>query len=248
MSATTSGTGLSVQRDGDVLQLTLDREESGNRLSRPLLEALAAQLEAVSGADAPKVVVLAGAGPDFSLGREPAPGPATPSGLRREFGLIQRVNELVVGCPAVTVAVIRGRALGAGLSLAARCDLVVAADDARLAFPEVPHGIPPTIVLSHYRYVLLRRHLLDLILTGREITAEEGQRMGLVSRVCPPAEVDAAVKDLVQRLGGYDVRTVRVVKQFVRRLDDVGPREAPTVGIEAYVNEMVDRAMAGGTR
>ena len=142
------------------------------------------------------------------------------------------------------MAKVQGQARGAALSFAGRCDLVYAAEDARLSFPEVRHGIPPTIVLSHYRYVLPRTVLLDLVLTGREITGNEGVAAGLVTRAVPAAELDGAAQDLASEVASYGSRTLRTIKQFMAGSDGMDPRDAPPYGIQVIGGEMVDRALS----
>lgn len=235
---------LSQSRDGGVLTLALDDPDGGNRLDRSVLEDLEAALVDAGRDPELAVFVLTGAGADFCLGRRPSTDPVTPRNLEAEFGRIQRVNELIQSSPCVTIAAIRGRALGAGLSLAGRCDLVVAEAGARLAFPEIPHGIPPTIVLSHYTYALQRIPLMDLILTGREIDALEAQRVGLVSRVVADGTLEASVRELADQLLGYDREVIRTVKSFVGSLSGVSPAQAPSYGIAVYANAIVERAIA----
>lgn len=228
---------------GGVATVTIDRS-GGNRLDVATVEELTTILEGLqTRASPPDVVVLTGAGDDFSLGREPAGGPRTPGALIEEFSRIQRLNELVQRYPAVIVAKLRGRSHGAALSLAARCDFVIVSDNVRLSFPEVRHEIPPTIVLSHFRYVLPRPVLYDLILTGREIEGEEAVRVGIATRCVPDAELDGAVDALVAQVVGYGSRTLRTIKRFMATTDGMDPRDAPRYGISMITNEMVDRAL-----
>ena len=231
------------ERSGAVATVTIDRPDAGNKLDVATVEALTEQLAELQQDDAPAdVVILAGAGADFSLGREPAGhGPPAPAALVAEFSRIQRLNELVQRYPAVTLAKVQGRARGAALSLAARCDFVFAADDARLSFTEVRSGIPPTIVLSHYRYVLPRHVLVDLILTGREITGVEAVAAGLVTRALPAADLDAAVSAVAGEVAGHGSRTLRTIKRFLADSEGMDPRDAPVYGISLIANEMVDR-------
>lgn len=234
-----------LDRHGAVATLTIDRPDAGNRLDGATVDALSDHLRSLQDGDDPaEVVVLAGAGPDFSFGRQPASdGPPTPSGLAHEFARIQGLNELVQRYPAVTIAKLQGQVRGAALSLAGRCDLVVADEDARLSFPEVRDGIPPTIVLSYYRYALPSKPLLDLILTGREIDADEGRRVNLVSRVAPAGRLDTTVDELATELAGHDPRTLRTIKRFLAGSEGMDPRDAPTYGMSLYANEIVDRRL-----
>lgn len=233
-----------LDRRGNVATLTLNRPEEGNRLNGALLDELAAALRTLSVDPATLVVVLRGAGADFSLGRQGPrlDRPPTPADLNAEFERVQAVNELVQEFPGVTVAVVHGRALGAGASLAGRCDLVVAAESAVLAFPEVPAGIAPTVVASYFAHRLPRTALLDLLFTGREVSSAEARQMGLVSRVVPDAELAAAVDALTGHLAALDSEVVRMVKGFLGQVDRLQPAEAARYGIALLVNQMVDHA------
>jgi enoyl-CoA hydratase/carnithine racemase len=236
-----------IDRSGPVATVTIDRPDAENKLDVTTVDALSRALtELQEGNDPADVVILAGAGEDFSLGREPADsGPPTPSALIIEFSRIQRLNELVQRYPAVTVAKVQGRARGAALSLSARCDFVLVAEDARLSFPEVQHGIPPTIVLSHYRYVLSRPVLFDLILTGREIDGAEAVAVGIATRAVVRSELDSVVSSLAEEVAGHGSRTLRTIKRFMAASDGMDPRDAPTLGISMITNEMVDRSLSG---
>jgi enoyl-CoA hydratase/carnithine racemase len=233
-----------VTRSGSVATVTIDRPDADNKLDVATVEALTDALtELQEGDDPADVVILAGAGSNFSLGRQPVDAPPTPSLLITEFSRIQRLNELVQKYPSVTIAKVQGQARGAALSLAGRCDFLIVSDDARLSFPEVRHGIPPTIVLSHYRYVLPRPVLFDLILTGREVTGADSVAMGIATRAVSREELDGVVSDLAQEVAGYGTRTLRMIKRFMASSDGMDPRDAPTLGISMITNEMVDRSL-----
>jgi enoyl-CoA hydratase/carnithine racemase len=240
---------VSIRRENAILTLALDRPDAGNRLDAATVDQLTAAFEGVSTeADPPAVVVLTSTSPDFSLGRERVPGaPQNPRAITAEFERIQRLNEAVQRCAAVTVAAVTGRAEGAGLSVAARCDIVVVAEDAQLSFPEIPHGIPPTIVLSHYRYVLPRAVLGDLIYTGRVLDGLDAVHFGLAARAVPEPQVLEVVQEIADQVAGSDRRSIALVKDFLARTETVPPVEAPGLGIAMYAVEMADRAVAART-
>ena len=237
---------VATQREQGILFASLDRPEADNRLDAATVDELTAIFEGIGAdQDPPAVIVLGSTSSDFSLGRQRVEGsPQTPSAITAEFQRIQRLNDAVQRCKAVTVAAITGRAEGAGLSLAARCDIVVVAEDARLSFPEIPHGIPPTIVLSHYRYVLPRSILGDLIFTGRVLDGQEAVRFGLAARCVPAAQVEDEAREIASVVAGYDRRSIALVKEFLARTESVSPVDAPGLGIALYALEMVDRALA----
>lgn len=233
--------------DGDVLYLSLNRPEAGHRIDAATIDELTDRLNAVAPLDGgPGVVVLGSTGPDFSLGRQrPAVQSSDPLDIVEEFQQIQKLNEAVQRCRAVTIAAIRGRAEGAGLSLAGRCDIVIVAEDARLSFPEIPHGIPPTIVLSHYRYVLPRSILGDLIFTGRELSGQEAIQLGLAARVVSSENLDAVVLAMAKQVASYDRRSIALVKEFLERTESLPAPLAPSLGISLYANEMSHRQLKG---
>lgn len=235
-----------VDDKSNVRYLSLNRPDAGNRLDQATVEALAGEFERANPLDSgPAVIVLGAVGPDFSLGRQRSPDPsADPLDITAEFGLIQRLNEAVQRCRAVTIAVVRGRAEGAGLSLAGRCDIVLVADDAELSFPEIPHGIPPTIVLSHYRYVLPRNLLGDLIFTGRVLKGSDAVQAGLAARAVGAGELDALADRLAGEIAGYDRRSIALVKEFLARTEGLPAPHAPALGISLYANEISHRDFA----
>lgn len=234
---------IKVSREGDILTLALNRPEAGNRLDGAVIEQLTKEYENADPLKGgPAAIVLTAIGPDFSLGRQrPAQQSVDPLDISAEFQRIQRLNEAVQRCRAVTLAALRGRVEGAGLSLAGRCDIVVVAEDARLSFPEILHGIPPTIVLSHYRYVLPRNLLGDLIFTGREVAGREAVQVGLAARAVPADEVEALAAALATKVAGHDRRSVALVKELLARTEGLPPGQAPGLGIALYANEMSHR-------
>jgi enoyl-CoA hydratase/carnithine racemase len=234
-----------IERDGAIASVVLNRPEAGNRLDAATLDALRDALTELAAVDTPSVVVLRAVGADFSLGRQASDIAPTPSAITAEFERVQAVNDLLQWFPTVTIAALKGEARGAGLSLAGRCDLVVAGEGTRLSFPEVQHDIPPTIVLSPYRYVLPRKVLYDLVLTGRVLSAEEGVAAGLVSRVVPDIALEESAMELAGQIAKYDERTLRTIKRFMRRTEGMNPNDAPPYGIATFANEMSDRSYPG---
>jgi len=128
-------------------------------------------------------------------------------------------------------------------ALAGRCDIVLIAEDARVSFPEIPHGIPPTIVLSYYRYVLPRNLLGDLIYTGRELNGFEAVQAGLAARAVAESELDALALKMAKQVAGYDRRSIALVKDFLARTENMTPAQAPGLGISLYANEISHRAI-----
>lgn len=232
-------------RQGDVLTVSLNRPDAGNRISPDMIHDLLAEYR---GADplsgGPAVIVLKAEGEVFSMGRQrPAQQSVNPADIVAEFSLIQELNEAVQHCRAVTIAAVHGRCEGAGLSLAARSDIVLIADDAVVSFPEIPHGIPPTIVLSHYRYVLPRNILGDLIFTGRELTGSEAVTCGLAARAVPATTLHEEAASIANQVAAYDRPSIALVKDFLKQTEALPSPLAPKLGISLYANELSSRLL-----
>ncbi len=189
------------------------------------------------------VIVLQGAGEQFSSGRARmgAHGEATALGIRAELEVITRANAALVDVPCVTIAAVRGTALGAACGLAARCDLAIAASDARFGFPEMRAGIPPAIVMSYVAKALPTKAAFELIVTGQEIGAEAARAMGLVNRVVPPEAVEREARALAVQIAGGDALVVRTCKQFFREAQEISYAAAAKYGVNLLANVQASR-------
>src|SRR5450631_2264968 len=206
--------------DGQAL-LTIDRPESRNALSVELVAALSAALHKAQADTAVRVVVLTGAGSRVfcaggdlgGLGQE---GFLAGHEARRSYGLLL---EQLAGFAKPTVAKLNGHALGGGLGLVCACDLAVAAEHAELGTPEVDVGLFPMMVLAWLQRHLGRKRALELVLTGTRLTAAEALGWGLLNRVVPAADLDAATRGLVRTLAGKSQAVLALGKRAFRRAE-----------------------------
>jgi enoyl-CoA hydratase len=185
-------------------------------LLRELGDALAV-LETTEPGDV-RAVVVSGAGDKaFSVGSnvkefEDHRGPAG----RARFELEARVAQRLAGLPMPTIAAIEGNALGGGLELALCCDLRVASERAQLGLPEVRLAVTPSTGGTQRlpRIVGVAR-AKELLLTGRILTAEEAERIGLVNEVVPAGEAVARAKAIGNEIAQGGPLAVREVKALV---------------------------------
>ena len=211
---------LALELDGPVATVTLDRPEVLNALSVDLLEGLVAACRWLSTQPQVRVVILTGAGRTFSAGadlstmqRLLAEGPEA----REAADAGDRAASAIEALDAVSVAAIQGRCVGGGVVLALACDLRIASTSARFSIPEVDLGIPlawggiPRL-LREVPPALAR----DLVLTCREFDAAEAARLGLVTRLHPPAELEAAAQALAGELAEKARLPVRATLDAVR--------------------------------
>ncbi|MBX5492323.1 MAG: enoyl-CoA hydratase/isomerase family protein [Chloroflexi bacterium] len=223
-----------VQREGALWTITLEKTDEENALSGAMIDALADTFTAAAHTPDCAVLLLQGAGGTFSRGRDRASYERQralgPLGLRAEFERITRANELLVAAPAVTIAAVRGVAFGAACGLVARCDLAVAAHDARLGFPEMRAGIPPTLVMAYVAKAFPHKRMFEHVLTGAEIGAAEAQALGLVTRVVGAAAVEREARALAEQIAALDPLQVRTCKQFWREVQDMNYGAAARYG------------------
>lgn len=219
------------RRDGAVAYVTLDRAEHANKVTHAMMTQL---VDALTDAASASVIVLAADGPDFSLGRDQSERPA---GITQAdaLGLITRVNGLLHGFAGVSVALVRGRALGFGSGVAVNCDITVATESATFGFDEINHGFPPLVVEAYLADYVPRKAALDLVLTGRRVGAEEARALGIVSRVVPDDGLDAAGAEIVAGLVAADDRALQRAKSFLAEIAEVPPAERNAYGVDELV-------------
>jgi enoyl-CoA hydratase len=214
---------------GAVYAITLNRPESGNAVSDAAIVRLGDLLEAVD--PAVRVITLQGAGSDFCVGREPPPpgAPRKPMEaleLRRAHDIVFRVYGLIRNARVPVVAVVRGRALGFGLALAAVADITIAADDATFQIPEFAHHIMPTMVMSALiDRVPLKAHM-HRVYTAASFDSDEALRIGAISEITSPGHLDGAVATLLERLLAAPPPALLAVKEFARNAQAIDMNKA----------------------
>jgi enoyl-CoA hydratase/carnithine racemase len=224
--------------------ITLDRSQRRNAMTPRMWHGLAAIGRALP--PEVRVVVVQGAGPSFSAGIDLRL--FTPEGVPGEDALHSPVDpgfdEWIAGCQAgyrwlrdpgiVSVAAVRGHAIGAGFQLALSCDLRVLADDAQLCMKEPALGLVPDLTGTKplVDIVGLPR-ALELCLTSRTVGAAEAAALRLAELVVPGTELDGAVGDLVAALLAVEPPVARAAKELLqqapgRTLDEQAAAERRT--------------------
>ena len=198
--------------DGVAL-ITIDRPEVLNALSFDLLDALADDLAALDVAPECRAIVLTGAGEKaFAAGADivelARQTPVTLAGDDR-FAVWDRIA--AVRTPLI--AAVRGFALGGGCELALTCDLIVAGDDARFGQPEINLGVMPGAGgTQRLTRAIGKARAMDLVLTGRSISAHEAETMGLVSRVVAAEETLPTALELARSIAAQAPAAVLAAK------------------------------------
>lgn len=209
---------VTITRTGDVLGITLARPDKHNYLSAEMGDAIVAALAAID--PSVKLVRLDAEGADFCAGRDspiPTLGPKPSAEKVREVVALPplALYDAIKAVPVPVIAVVRGRAVGAGCALACVADITLAADDAVFQIPEMERDIPPTLVLAALVHRVPAKTLAWLVYSRAAFDARQAQQAGLVAEVVAADELDAAADRLIATMLGNSVVTLRAVKQFL---------------------------------
>ncbi len=226
--------------ENGIAWLTLNRPAARNALSVGLMTEMQAALDAIAGDRAVKVVVIAGAGPAFCAGHDLREIRANPGRQHYEalFAQCSRLMTSIIKLPKPVIACVHGVATAAGCQLVATCDLAVAAEDARFATPGVNIGLfcsTPMVALSR---AIGRKPALQMLLTGDLVDAEQARQWGLINRVVPAADLDAAVTALARQIADKSPLTLAIGKEAFYRQAELDLAEA-----YAYASEVMTRNM-----
>jgi enoyl-CoA hydratase/carnithine racemase len=202
---------LLVRTDDGVVTITLDRPERRNALSLALMSELMQALRDCADQPSQRAVVIEGAGPAFSAGHDLSEMIGREESFLRElFETCTAMMETIHELPQPVIARVHGIATAAGCQLVAACDLAVAADSARFATPGVKIGLFCSTPMVPVSRAVGRKRAMEMLLTGEPIDAHTALDWGLVNRVVPAEELDAAVGELVaaiSRSSSYTVAT-----------------------------------------
>jgi enoyl-CoA hydratase/carnithine racemase len=207
------------RREGGVVTLTLNRPGQRNALDPELAGAVASAVNLASADPEVRVIVLTGAGSAFCAGAKldallAASERGDVDNVRASFGVIEQVYRALLAARPPLVAAVNGAALAGGAGIVGCCDLAVASDRASLGYPEVLLGLVPGMVLTLLVQQAGIKAALDLALTGRRVSAEEGLRLGLLTEVVPADRLDARVAELAGQLAALSPGALAATKRW----------------------------------
>jgi enoyl-CoA hydratase/carnithine racemase len=208
-----------------IARIDLNDPDDGNAITRAGMLELAHTVADLGQRPEVNAIVLESRGPIFCRGRNPKGENLeglTPFEIReRSMGAVLGVYEAMSAAPIPVVALIQGPAVGFGSALAGGADITLASDAARFSFPEINHGIAPTLAMSAVLRKVPAKALSYLIYSGEEISAEQGVTFGLASTVFPAAEFKARCDAFLARLVSKPRLNLRTIKQYQRYAADV---------------------------
>lgn len=218
-----------------VATVTVNNTGQRNALGNAGKQELAEAIERLSVTAGLRVVVLTGAGDMSFIGganlkemsgfvrHEASLGPS----------LTHRICEAIRRTPVPVIARINGWCLGAGLEIAAACDMRAAADTARFGMPEVLFGLPSGMEACLLPQLIGWGKTRELVFTGRHIHAHEAAACGLVERVVPPDMLDEAVEGWVAAIVKAGPNAIRAQKELIRDWERMSIADAVQQGIRA---------------
>ena len=237
--------------DGAIGRITLARPEKKNALDRVTADELAEALFALSQAPV-NVVAIDGEGPDFCTGADLAALEAMLDAPREQhlddakalghvFHTIRRMEKPVV-------ALVKGRAYAGGAGLATACDIVLAHEEARFAYPEVTIGFVPAMVMTMLRRSVGEKQAFDLVSTGRILSADEAERIGLVSRVVPAATFDEDIDATLEQISRAPTTALALTKWLFYKLDSLSFEDGIAAGVVTNVEARATDDFKAGVR
>ena len=233
------GEHIVVEREGAIVTLTFNRPEARNAMTWDMYRRLGEVCDEVDRDDAVRVLVLRGAGGkafvsgtdirqflDFDSGRT---GVEYEADIDRYVGRLDRLRK-----PAI--ALVEGYAVGAGLAIAAACDLRICTPDAQFGLP-IARTLGNCLSMAGYARlaaILGEARTLDVVFTARMVGAEEARASGLATEVVAEDEIEAHVLGLAERLATHAPITMRVTKEALRRLREANVPDGADLVEEAY--------------
>lgn len=218
-----------VRRDGDVLEIILNRPGQGNYLSLEMGDAIIAALAGID--ESVKLVKLSANGDDFCAGRDspiPTLGPKPSAETIRKVVAAPplALYDAIRNTPPPVIGVVRGRAIGAGCGLACVCDITLCSDQATFAIPEMERDIPPTLVMTALIGRVPVKTLAHMVYSREALDAQQALAAGLVRKVVAAADLDAEADKLVATMITNSAVTLRAVKQYLNLAPEMSGQAA----------------------
>jgi enoyl-CoA hydratase len=230
---------VSVRQDArGVASVTIENAAKLNTLSQAVMTALIAAVEGLANDPGLRAVVLRGAGTQAFIGGADIGEMAglDAASARAFITLVHRSCDVFRRLPVPAIACIQGWALGAGLEIAAACDLRFASTGARFGMPEVRVGIPSVVEAALLPGLIGWGRTRRLLLTGETIEAATALSWGLVEEVLPPAQLNAAVERALSGILASGPRAIRLQKALIAEWETLPLGAAIQRGIDSFAS------------
>jgi cyclohexa-1,5-dienecarbonyl-CoA hydratase len=219
-----------------ITRITLNRPPA-NVLSIDMMQELATAIESLEYQREVKLVTFFAAGKYFSAGFELGDHLGDRGYMMLES--FRRIFEALAKLDKTTLAVVAGPALGAGSILAAGCDIVLAAQSAKLGHPEIRGGVFNTVAAALLPRIVGRKRAFEIIMMGTSLTAADAERVGLVTRAVPDERLEAEVAAVVQRFQESSAPIVQLARRAIAGGLDLPYEEAIRHAEDVYLNQLL---------
>jgi enoyl-CoA hydratase/carnithine racemase len=211
-----------VSAEASVATITLNRPERRNAIGPTMMNELLWALEDATADDGVRSIVLTGAGKTFCAGgdfAEMARGAG--SSKLPQKGDFKDLLLAMWGTTKPIVARVNGHAMGGGLGLVAACTFAIASKGAKLGTPEIDVGLFPFMIYAVLERLMTRRRLVEMMLFGQKLTADEAVAAGLVSVAVPAEGLDLAISGYTTQIASKSPSTIRLGLEALRDVDEL---------------------------
>jgi len=216
---------LTINSDGRVARVTLNRPEIHNAFNEVVISELTAAMKELAaqagGADGLRVVVLTGAGKSFCAGADlnwmkKMAAYTYEENIKDALALADLMYTIYT-CPLPTIARVNGSAFGGGVGVASACDIVVASTEARFSLSEVKLGLVPACIAPYVIERVGQRNAREFFLTGERISAQKALEIGVANKIAAPDELDGIVDGYIAHLLSSSPQALRWAKDLVSK-------------------------------
>jgi enoyl-CoA hydratase len=222
---------------GRIATVSIDNRKKLNSLSSEVMDQFVAAFATLAAEPDLRAVVLTGAGDKAFIGGanidEMAALPS-PAAARAFILRVHACSRAIRDLPVPVIAAVNGWCLGAGMEVAAACDMRLAAETAVFGMPEVKLGLPSVIEAALLPSLIGWGRTRRILMTGETFSAADAAAWGLVEEAHPPALLSAAVDDLLDKLLEAEPRAVRIQKALVRAWEDLPVTAGIAAGVDAF--------------
>ena len=211
-SCVTPGSRISLELHPPVAYVALNHPPV-NVIDIPMMEELAAAIAQIEARPDVSVIVLRGSATTFSAGVDVAAH--VPETVREMLAKFHAIFLSLVNSRKVWVALVRGNCLGGGAELAMVCDIVLTAESATWAFPEIQLGCFPPVAATALAALVGQKRAAELILTGRRFDGRQAHDWGLANVAAVGTELDSQLEELLRRLGILSPAALAVTKKAI---------------------------------
>jgi len=238
-----------VEKQGPIAHLVLNSPETRNALSLEVIRSMMDHLDAIAGDPDLRVVILRGEGPAFCAGHNLKDMVAEGADIHLYRELFSTCSHMMLKLhrlPQPVIAQVQGIATAAGCQLVAACDLAVAEEGAQFATPGVKIGLFCSTPMVPLVRLIGRRRALEMLVTGRFVSAREALAWGLVNKVVSREELAQATLELARSIAQYSRYTLAFGKDAFYRQVDLDEEAAYSFAKEAIaINCLADDAQEG---